>query len=384
MSDGTARCWGYNGGGQLGDGTTTTRLLPVVVKNSDGTGTLTGMTAIALGNLHTCAWMNDGTARCWGSNGNGVLGDGTSTTRLLPVVVKNSAGTGALTGINQVTPGGSQTCAVMNLTSAVCWGTNANGQLGDGTTTTRLLPVVVKNPAGSGALDRRHPDLGTRRAHVRVDDPRHRPLLGQQRRRKARRRHDDQPAAARDGSDPVAGGSTSGSVCGAHWNRTTQLRSRSSRTEDMQAAEVGEDALLPYVPRLLRAWPAGSRIVAVEGTLVSADLSGFTALSEKLAALGREGGEELTTLLTESLHRHDRDRRAARRRRAEVRRRRAPDPLPGRRARDSRVRQHPGDALAHRAAAVHERRAARAPAHLAGHALRHVSSASSSTATIVS
>src|SRR5690242_15206695 len=57
--------------------------------------------------------------------------------------------------------------------------------------------------------------------------------------------------------------------------------------------------LLPYIPRLLRAWPHGAHHVAVDGTLVSADLSGFTRLSEQLAALGREGAEELTTLLNE-------------------------------------------------------------------------------------
>ena len=56
-------------------------------------------------------------------------------------------------------------------------------------------------------------------------------------------------------------------------------------------------SLLSYVPRLLRSWPADVAHRDVEGTLVSADLSGFTRLSERLAALGREGAEELTTLL---------------------------------------------------------------------------------------
>src|SRR6516165_10022367 len=64
----------------------------------------------------------------------------------------------------------------------------------------------------------------------------------------------------------------------------------------MQVAGVGEE-LLPYVPRVLRSWPDGARHLEVEGTLVSADLSGFTRLSERLAALGREGAEELTVLL---------------------------------------------------------------------------------------
>src|SRR6478752_8827009 len=62
-------------------------------------------------------------------------------------------------------------------------------------------------------------------------------------------------------------------------------------------AVAAEDTLLSYVPRFLRSWPDGARHLAVDGTLVSADLSGFTALSERLAALGREGAEELTTLL---------------------------------------------------------------------------------------
>ena len=59
---------------------------------------------------------------------------------------------------------------------------------------------------------------------------------------------------------------------------------------------MGEQ-LLPYLPRLLLDWPRGARYLEVEGTLVSADLSGFTRLSERLAALGREGAEELTALL---------------------------------------------------------------------------------------
>lgn len=63
---------------------------------------------------------------------------------------------------------------------------------------------------------------------------------------------------------------------------------------------AGADLLAPYVPRAVAHWPADGRIwQRVEGTLVSADISGFTALSERLAGLGREGAEELTDLVNE-------------------------------------------------------------------------------------
>jgi alpha-tubulin suppressor-like RCC1 family protein len=152
ISDGTARCWGSNTYGQLGDGTNTTRLLPTVVKNPGGTGPLTGVTQIVAGSLHTCAWLTDGTARCWGYNSNGQLGDGTTTNRSLPVVVKNGAGTAPLANVTQITAAVIFTCARISDGTARCWGSNGNGVLGDGTTTNHILPIVVKNPAGTGSL----------------------------------------------------------------------------------------------------------------------------------------------------------------------------------------------------------------------------------------
>src|SRR3954466_16039985 len=58
-------------------------------------------------------------------------------------------------------------------------------------------------------------------------------------------------------------------------------------------------SLSPYVPRLLAEWDAhtSSRVRVVNGSLLSADISGFTALSERLAGIGRAGAEELTDLL---------------------------------------------------------------------------------------
>ena len=152
ISDGTARCWGDNSDGQLGDGTRTDRKLPVKVKNVAGTGPLKHITAISAGLGHTCARISDGTARCWGLNVSGELGDGTRTDRKLPVKVKNVAGTGPLNHITAISAGDFHTCARISDGTARCWGYNLYGQLGDGTDTDGTLPVKVKNVAGTAPL----------------------------------------------------------------------------------------------------------------------------------------------------------------------------------------------------------------------------------------
>ena len=84
-----------------------------------------------------------GAARCWGYNANGQLGDGTTTQRLLPVVVKNSAGSGALAGVTQLSPRDFIRARGCSSATVQCWGSNANGEIGDGTTTQRPLPMAV-------------------------------------------------------------------------------------------------------------------------------------------------------------------------------------------------------------------------------------------------
>jgi titin len=156
LSNGTAVCWGRNAYGQLGDGSTTNRSTPVAVKGVGGVGLLTSVTSLGGGQQHRCAVLTSGGLACWGRNSSGQLGDGTIVDRPTPVRVANASG-GLLgdilsTRVASVAGGYYSTCAVLVSGNVLCWGTNIYGQLGDGTTTTRLKPVSVTGVGGTGTL----------------------------------------------------------------------------------------------------------------------------------------------------------------------------------------------------------------------------------------
>jgi len=140
-SAGGVRCWGGSEYGELGDGTTTRRLTPVAVS-----GLASGVAAIAVGYLHTCALTSAGGVKCWGENDYGQLGDGTTTDRHAPVDVSGLAG-----GVTAISAGGGHSCALTSAGGVKCWGSNYLGELGDGTTTRRLTPVGVSGLAGGVA-----------------------------------------------------------------------------------------------------------------------------------------------------------------------------------------------------------------------------------------
>lgn len=152
LANGKARCWGSNFYGQLGDGTTANRLRPVAVSNMGGTGALKEVAKLSAGRWHTCIRLGNGQARCWGDNEDGQLGDGTTSNRTRPVAVSNATGGNALQNVRKISAGTWHTCAQLSNGQARCWGANAFGALGDGTTTSRLRPVSVSDPAGTGAL----------------------------------------------------------------------------------------------------------------------------------------------------------------------------------------------------------------------------------------
>ncbi|HKU61759.1 MAG TPA: hypothetical protein VJQ44_11120 [Gemmatimonadales bacterium] len=92
---------------------------------------------MSVGVGHSCAVASDGRLFCWGRNGDGELGDGTTTDRLIPVPV------GGALRFRQVSAGFFSTCAVTTTYRAYCWGDNTYAQLGDGTTSPRLRPAAV-------------------------------------------------------------------------------------------------------------------------------------------------------------------------------------------------------------------------------------------------
>jgi len=130
--DGHAFCWGDDSGGQLGDSAAVSaRRLPVPVSGG------LSFVSISAGNSHACGVTKQGDAYCWGKNGSGQLGDGTTADHATPVRVKAS------TRFASITTGGVHTCAITTGADAYCWGKNSYGQLGDGGTTDHSLPTRV-------------------------------------------------------------------------------------------------------------------------------------------------------------------------------------------------------------------------------------------------
>jgi alpha-tubulin suppressor-like RCC1 family protein len=117
-----------------------------------GSGTFANAVLDAAGMSHTCAAKSDDTIWCWGLNANGQLGDNTTTDRSWPVVVKGPRDTGTFLGVLALAAGESHTCAALVDGTVWCWGRNDKGQLGDGTTTDRATPVQVVGTGGTGTL----------------------------------------------------------------------------------------------------------------------------------------------------------------------------------------------------------------------------------------
>ena len=170
-TSGGVLCWGRNQEGELGletselcmtDSCSTT---PLAVP-----GLSEGVQTIAAGGLHTCAVTDAGAGFCWGDNTRGQIGNGQAPDTTSPTLVL-----GASEGLVLMAAGQFHTCAVDTAGAVLCWGQNADGQIGDGTTSDRSTPVTVFGFSGppdsdlDGCTDER--EAGTEAAQGGQRDP---------------------------------------------------------------------------------------------------------------------------------------------------------------------------------------------------------------------
>jgi alpha-tubulin suppressor-like RCC1 family protein len=135
---GAAYCWGFNGSGRLGNGTNQSSKVPVPVSGSHSFSTIDA----GANTRHTCGIAAGNLALCWGQNDLGQLGDGTTTDRNVPVAVA-----GGLPFLS-ISAGSSHTCAVRDLPAVnpgwtYCWGVNKYGALGNANFVSSLVPDNV-------------------------------------------------------------------------------------------------------------------------------------------------------------------------------------------------------------------------------------------------
>lgn len=155
---GYVRCWGANDLNQLGLGDTVFRQTqePFELKAANGTSPagpidLGGTaSAITVGGNHACALLTDGSARCWGDNSQGQLGLGNTTaqTNKVPAVI-GRVKVATARKITSISAGSRHTCAVLDNGTATCWGQNASGELGLGSTT---AVSASQTPEQTGAI----------------------------------------------------------------------------------------------------------------------------------------------------------------------------------------------------------------------------------------
>ncbi len=147
LSTGAVKCWGSNSDGRLGIGDDTTYQVdtPTVVAGIDGSSSANRAKHLSLEWNHGCAVMVNGSVRCWGAGGSGQLGDGNTDDAYSPVEVQN------LTSAVSVSAGSDFSCARLSNGSVKCWGSNDDGTLGRGNLNQELTPVNVLGLNGSNA-----------------------------------------------------------------------------------------------------------------------------------------------------------------------------------------------------------------------------------------
>lgn len=147
LADGTIACWGQDNLGQLGNGTNPATTSPEAITSSDT------FTQVEAGHEHACAIRSgDRAVYCWGAGTSGRLGNGGTAMSTAPTPTYLDGGTTQLTNVTFVSAGQAHSCATLTDGTARCWGENGNGQLGDSTTTDRMKAVAMRNADNSADL----------------------------------------------------------------------------------------------------------------------------------------------------------------------------------------------------------------------------------------
>lgn len=152
-ADGAIYAWGSNAHDQLGQGPGSgmdLSMVPVRVKDAAGTGFLGGVRSLYANSYTSYALATDGTVWSWGNNDEGEIGDGTIAQRPLPVKVKTPDGTGVLGNVKEISSGSYHALTTLTNGTPLAWGYNLDGQIGDGDLgNDSLLPANVRTPSGS-------------------------------------------------------------------------------------------------------------------------------------------------------------------------------------------------------------------------------------------
>lgn len=141
LANGTVRAWGNNSEGQLGNGTTTNSKVPVIVSG------LVNVVAIAAGKEHSLALLSNGTVMAWGGNEEGQLGSGAKGTKSTFIVAVKG-----LSNVTAIAAGGAYNLARLSNGTVVAWGAGEEGQLGNGKKAKSANPVPVKGVVGATAI----------------------------------------------------------------------------------------------------------------------------------------------------------------------------------------------------------------------------------------
>lgn len=147
MTDGTVQCWGQNERGQVGPGA----VGPFAIPSATRVPGLGGVIDLTAGLLFSCAALSDGSAMCWGADDAGQLGDGVVGTPLDNGTPRPVAG---VSGATAISAGEQHACAVVSGGAVACWGNDTNGELGDGTVgSPAVRPTAQIVPGVTNAVD---------------------------------------------------------------------------------------------------------------------------------------------------------------------------------------------------------------------------------------